>query len=126
MLTSFIQEIAQNIPVDFKPFIAKIVGTEPLSIQVDQDKKINPSEKSIIVLRNLTNHTVDITVQSSSINSDITNVSVGDHGNHTHEINSIDIQSGVMTIKNAIKVGDVVFGLYYKGKYILVERVGKL
>lgn len=123
MLTGHVQRIFQNMPSEFHPVIAKVVSTQPLKISINNDSKLSPSENSIILCQALTDYTVEANVEDGNLLSSTGSVNVGDHGSHSHNLSTFKLSGTKITIKNHLKVGDLLFGLYFKGQYILIDRV---
>ena len=105
----------------------KVISTSPLNILVEQ--KITLGKAQLVLTRNVTDHSVNITMgweTSSSLNTHkhtVDGVESSDANlSHTHDING----NKKITVHNALQKGDEVLLLRMQGgqKYIVMDRVG--
>lgn len=88
--------------------IGKVLSISPLSVQIDQRFTL-PAE-NLIVPQHLTSYSVSVSLSGSTGTAD----------GHSHSLGA-----AVMTISNALKVGDKLVLIRQNGgqKYLIIDRV---
>ena len=101
-------------PCDF--LYGKVTSVSPLKISVEQ--KLTLGSAQLVLSRNVTDHTVDVTVDWKTETK-----GEGSTDSHTHPISG----TKKMTIHNGLKIGDEVILIKKKGgqKYLVFDRMVK-
>lgn len=104
----------------------KVVSISPLQVSVEQ--KMTLGVKQLVLTRNVTNHTVDVTMNWTSENAVHDHSYTDDGSSMTTGSNSHNHQvwgTKSITIHNDLVVGDLVLLLQMQGgqKYIVWDRV---
>lgn len=96
-------------PCDF--LFGKVTSVSPLQVTVEQ--KMTLTSAQLVLTRNVTDYSVDVSVDWNTENAD----------DHSHSIKGIN----KITIHNGLKVGDEVVLLKKKGgqKYLILDKVVK-
>ena len=163
--TSFKQLFLSMLPKDSGIVVGTVTKESPLTIQIENDEKLEISGSALLIPRNLTDYQVkvDIALAGGKIDSNthvggahghdhqlvdsragkVTGVigcpiegakdePVGDYHKvessktsaHIHSLKTFSIESGLLTVYNALKVGESVYLLRFNdGKsYYALER----
>ena len=112
-LTKLIKQIAVDVMRTEKPAeicFGKVISDKPLKISVEQ--KMTLGEAQLVLCRNVTEHTVEMTVDHFTKNE----------AGHFHAYKG----RKQFTVHNGLVVGDEVLLLRQQGgqKYIVVDRLG--
>ena len=99
----------------------KVIQISPLQIQVNV--KLILHAEQLVLTRNVTEYTVEISANTGSAgghkHTDSKGGDTSSNGSHSHSISKI-------TVKNALKVGEEVILIRQSGgqEYIVLDRVG--
>ena len=119
--TSLKQLFLSMLPKNGGIVVGTVTKESPLTIQIENDEKLEISGSALLVPRNLTDYQVkvDIALADGKIDS---NTHVG--GAHIHSLKTFSIESGLLTVYNALKTGESVYLLRFNdGKsYYALER----
>lgn len=130
--TSIKQIFQSMIPEGDEIMEGTVIQTDPLKIQMTNDPKHFITDRITIVPWHLTNYTTKATLLKADGTLDSQTFSDGAHGGHTGgngaHINRLDtfrLTQGVLTVYNALKVGEKVhiLSLNHGKLYYILDRV---
>lgn len=109
MKAAAMNAVEASHPCDF--LFGKVTNAAPLQVMVEQ--KMTLTSAQLVLTRNVTDHSVDVSVDWNT----------EDANDHNHSIKGIN----KITIHNGLKVGDEVVLLKKKGgqKYLILDKVVK-
>ncbi len=107
MKLAAINALEASHPCDF--LFGKVTSVSPIKVSVDQ--KMTLGSAQLVLTRNVTDYSVDVSLGWNTEDAD----------DHSHEV----IGLKKMTIHNGLKVDDVVILLKKKGgqKYLILDKV---
>lgn len=94
--------------------IGIVSSTSPLTIDLDN---ITITEGQFFLAERLSEHTRDITIDTTSVNGDVT------VPNSSGTLTSFQITEGTLTIKSPLKNGDYVLVLIDEDDFFVVDKV---
>ena len=107
MKVAALKAVEASQPCDF--CFGKVTSVSPLKVSVEQ--KMTLGSAQLILSRNVTDYSVDVTIDWTTESAD----------SHKHSVSG----KKKMTIHNGLKIGDEVILLKKKGgqKYLILDRV---
>lgn len=115
-----LEKITGLMPSEIEVLQCKVMQESPLIIQDVGQPKRQISEEFIILTRNVTNHTVKADIKNGEIDS-MTNIVA----QHNHSLQTLSISDCDLTIKNELKINDIilVIGFNNSQKFIIIDKV---
>lgn len=102
-----------------------VIATDPLKIQIANDSKLVISELITVIPWHLTDYETEVDIEwkgETSVDSNTTT-----EAGHAHKLEDFNIYKAKITVRNALKVGDILDILALNGgkKYYILDRVKK-
>ena len=109
--TSLKQLFLSMLPKDGGIVVGTVTKESPLTIQIENDEKLEISGSALLVPRNLTDYQVKVDIALAD-------------GKIDNSLKTFSIESGLLTVYNALKTGESVYLLRFNdGKsYYALER----
>ncbi len=142
-----LKELIQSLCPEAPSVIEGMVTNDsPLQITLVNDAKMILSKNSLVVPRHLTNYMVEVDIEKNKgVLDSVTKTGEGEHthdggshgghesgdgahthdgGKHLHSLDTFSLTTGLMTVHNALKKGDIVYLLQFNNgkKYYILDR----
>ena len=117
--------IIQSLSPEAPGVIEGIVTSDsPIQITLANDAKMILGINSLVIPRHLTDHMVEVDLQKMAGSLESETLAAG--ADHTHELSTFSLMSGMLTIHNGLKKGDAVYLLQFNNgkKYYVLDRKG--
>lgn len=117
-LKQMLQSIYPNAPCVIEGIVSR---AKPLQITLANDMKMTLGINSLVIPKNLTDHTITIAIEKGMLNS-VTDLD----GEHSHRLDTFNLSGATMSVKNALQEGEIVYLLLFNNgkKYYVLDRKG--
>lgn len=116
-----LKEVFQTLsPKQASLLIGTVISADPLKIEMVNDSKHIITSEITVVPKHLTEHKVKVSMSGGTVHG-----STGTADGHSHGISSFSVEDAILTVKNALEVGDMVhiLALQSEKKYFILDRV---